>query len=70
MSELLEIKTLTVRYRTKDGFVTALDSVSLGIGENEMLALVGESGCGKTTLGLSIVSLLPPASSEVVNGSV
>jgi len=70
LSELLEIKTLTVRYRTKDGFVTALDSVSLGIGENEMLALVGESGCGKTTLGLSIVSLLPPASSEVVNGSV
>ena len=70
MSELLEIKTLTVRYKTRDGLLTALDSVSLRISENEMLALVGESGCGKTTLGLSIVSLLPPASSEVVNGSV
>ena len=66
---LLDIDSLTVQYRTGGGLVTALDSVSLRVGENEFLAVVGESGCGKTTLGLSVIGLLPE-SSRNVHGSI
>jgi peptide/nickel transport system ATP-binding protein len=66
---LLDIDNLTVQYLTGGGLVTALDSVSLRMGENEFLAVVGESGCGKTTLGLSVIGLLPE-SSRKAGGSI
>jgi oligopeptide/dipeptide ABC transporter ATP-binding protein len=69
-SELLYIEDLTVRYITSEGLVTALDSVNLHVGKNELLAVVGESGCGKTTLGLSVIGLLPSGSSAVPTGSI
>jgi oligopeptide/dipeptide ABC transporter ATP-binding protein len=56
---LLDIKDLTIRYKTNKGIVTALDSVDLKMGKNQLLGIVGESGCGKTTLGLSVIGLLP-----------
>jgi oligopeptide/dipeptide ABC transporter ATP-binding protein len=56
---LLDINNLTIQYKTGKGVVTALDAVDLKMGENQLLAIVGESGCGKTTLGLSIIGLLP-----------
>jgi len=65
---LLDIDNLTVQYLTGTGLVTALDSVSLRVGEDEFLAVVGESGCGKTTLGLSTIGLLPE--SRKVRGSI
>jgi peptide/nickel transport system ATP-binding protein len=68
--ELLDIEGLTVTYNTSEGVVTALDSVKLGVGKNELVAVVGESGCGKTTLGLSVIGLLPPKASEVPRGSI
>jgi peptide/nickel transport system ATP-binding protein len=64
----LEIRDLKVHYRTSRGPVRAVDGVSLEIGEGESLGLVGESGCGKTTLGLSLLGLLPPKA--VVEGEI
>ncbi|PTR13915.1 MULTISPECIES: ABC transporter ATP-binding protein [unclassified Nitrosospira] len=47
------------------GYVKAVDGVSLHIGRGKTLALVGESGCGKTTVGKSILQLIPPTSGSV-----
>lgn len=69
MSQLLDVSSFTVLYRTSRGDVRALDSVSLRVKEEEFLALVGESGCGKTTLGLATMGLLPQRSARV-EGSV
>ena len=50
---------------TKLGAVRAVDGVTFGVNEGETLGLVGESGCGKTTLGKVILRLLPPTSGSV-----
>jgi peptide/nickel transport system ATP-binding protein len=57
----LEVEGLSVRFRTEDGFVHAVDEVSFAVDAGEVLALVGESGCGKTVTALSLVGLLPPS---------
>jgi oligopeptide/dipeptide ABC transporter ATP-binding protein len=67
---LLEVRDLAVRYEaTPDLPVHALEEVSLDVAEGEAVGLLGESGCGKTTLLLAILGLLPP-SAGVVRGSV
>ncbi|MCH8906492.1 MAG: ABC transporter ATP-binding protein [Candidatus Heimdallarchaeota archaeon] len=60
---LLEIKNLKTYYNTKEGIVKATDDVSFNLEEGQILGLVGESGCGKTTTSLSIMQLLPNAGS-------
>ncbi|HEX9706388.1 MAG TPA: ABC transporter ATP-binding protein [Steroidobacteraceae bacterium] len=65
---LLELHGVSVRFRQSGGEareLTAVDSVDFAIGEHEMLGLVGESGCGKTTLGRAILRLVPLAAGEV-----
>ena len=68
MSALLEVRDLSVRFRSpggkRDG-VTAVDAVTLTLGDGEWPGLVGESGCGKTTLGRAILGLVPLAGGEV-----
>jgi ABC-type glutathione transport system ATPase component len=60
MNPLLQVRDLTVTYCSQEGDrVTALDCLSLDIGEGEAVGLLGESGCGKTTLALSVPGLLP-----------
>ena len=53
----LRVDDLRVHYRTLRGEVRALDGVSFGIGDGEILGLAGESGCGKTTLGKSLIRM-------------
>ena len=66
---LLEVKDLTVSYKTIYGRLEALNKINLSISAGESTAIVGESGSGKSTLGLSIVRLLAPNSSYD-NGSI
>ena len=68
-SILLSIRNLHVYYYTPDGVVKAVSGVDLDVYHGEILALVGESGCGKTTLGYSILNLVPPPG-RIVSGSI
>ena len=56
---LLEVSDLRLYYRTRKGAVKAVDDVSFYIRRGETLALVGESGCGKTSIAISILRVLP-----------
>jgi peptide/nickel transport system ATP-binding protein len=67
---LLEVRDLAVHYPAGAGpAVVALDEVALDVREGESIGLLGESGCGKTTLLLAVLGLLPQ-SARVVRGSV
>jgi oligopeptide/dipeptide ABC transporter ATP-binding protein len=68
---LLEVDRLTTHYTTFGGsrVVKAVDEVCLTLRQGETLGLVGESGCGKTTMCLSIVGLLP-AGAHIAGGSI
>lgn len=57
---MLQVEGLTVYYQTLKGEVHALEDVSFSVKEGEILGIAGESGCGKTTLGSSLVLLKPP----------
>ena len=61
---LLELRNLTIEYRTPAGAARAVDGISLSIEKGEYLGLVGESGCGKSTIAKAILGILPR------NGSV
>jgi oligopeptide/dipeptide ABC transporter ATP-binding protein len=56
---LLQISGLTLHFRTRAGIVRAVDGVDLEVGENEALVILGESGCGKSSLARAILRLLP-----------
>jgi peptide/nickel transport system ATP-binding protein len=57
---LLEVSDLSVRFGGDDGAVQAVDRVSFGLQEGEVLAIVGESGCGKSVTAMSLLGLLGP----------
>jgi peptide/nickel transport system ATP-binding protein len=57
--KILEVNNLRMYFSTKKGDVKAVEGVSLEIGKGESVGLVGESGCGKTSIGISILKLLP-----------
>lgn len=56
---LLAVENLSVGYHTRKGFLKSVQGVSFALAEGESLGLVGESGCGKTTIGMSLMGLLP-----------
>jgi peptide/nickel transport system ATP-binding protein len=67
---LLEVRGLSVDYLTEDGTaLNAVEGVSFALGEGRSVGLVGESGCGKTTIMLSLMRLLPEAG-RIVGGEV
>ena len=65
---LLEVDALSVRYRSDHGPVSAVDDISFSVRRAEVLGLVGESGCGKSTVAAAILGLLP--ASADVDGSI
>jgi oligopeptide/dipeptide ABC transporter ATP-binding protein len=67
---LLEIRSLTTQFMTEDGVVRAVEDVSLEIYPGEILSLVGESGCGKSVTGLSLLRLIPIPPGKIVSGEL
>ena len=66
---LLEVENLSTHFRHRDQVVRAVDDVSFHVDAGEVLGIVGESGCGKTMTGLSIMRLLPRGA-QVEGGSI
>ncbi|MCS7364560.1 MAG: ABC transporter ATP-binding protein [archaeon GB-1867-035] len=66
---LLNVRDLRVYYRISKGMVRAVDGVNLYMDKGDFLGLAGESGCGKTTLALSITRLLPD-NAKIISGSI
>ena len=63
---LLEVKDASVEFNVQGGSVRALDGVSLNVYPGETVAVVGESGCGKTTLARSVLGLQSLAGGHIV----
>jgi peptide/nickel transport system ATP-binding protein len=66
---LVAVEDLSIGYRTPAGLLQAVDRVSFRLEAGQSLGLVGESGCGKTTIGLALMGLLPP-NGRVNGGSI
>ena len=69
MKTLLEVNNLRTRFHTPEGTVYAVNGISFKLDEGETLAVVGESGCGKSVSMLSILGLIPIPPGEIVSGS-
>ena len=67
---LLAIEGLRTHFFTRDGVVRAVDGVSYAVGSGETLAVVGESGCGKSVTALSILRLVPSPPGRIVGGAI
>lgn len=67
--KILEIKNLSIQYKISEGNVQAVKNVSFDVEKGESIGLVGESGCGKTTIGMAIMGLLPQ-NAEITNGQI
>ena len=68
--QLLEVDDLTTYFFTRDGIVRAVDGVSFSVMRGEVLAIVGESGCGKSVTSLSIMRLVASPPGRTVRGRV
>jgi len=68
--KILEIKNLHVHYKTEDGVAEALNGIDLSMKKGQTIGLVGETGAGKTTLGLSILNLIQRPAGRIVDGSI
>ncbi len=70
MATLLEVRNLKTTFLTGAGIVRAVDGVSWDIQEGETVALVGESGCGKSVSALSIMRLIAPPAGRIEGGEI
>jgi len=70
VSTLLEVRDLSTHFHTQDGVVKAVEHASYEVDRGEVIALVGESGCGKTVSALSIVRLIQDPPGKIVSGQV
>ncbi len=66
---LLNVAHLSIGYRTPRGLLKAVDNVNFSLEAGESLGLVGESGCGKTTIGMALLRLLP-ANGAITAGKI
>ena len=67
---LLEVKGLETRFFTQDGVVNAVNGISYTLNEGETLAIVGESGCGKSVGVMSLLRLIPQPPGKITGGEV
>lgn len=63
--ELLRLEHLSIDYKVKDGYLSAVNDVNCVLNKGEVFAIVGESGCGKSTVAHSIMNLLPGGNEEI-----
>jgi oligopeptide/dipeptide ABC transporter ATP-binding protein len=70
VAKLLEVEGLRTYFETSAGVVKAVDGISYEVGEGETVAVVGESGCGKSVGALSILGLIPTPPGRIVGGSI
>ena len=67
---ILQVRDLKTQFFTQDGVVRAVDGVSFDVGVGETLAVVGESGCGKSVTALSILRLIQKETGRIVGGEI
>jgi oligopeptide/dipeptide ABC transporter ATP-binding protein len=70
MANLLEVRNLTTHFFTQDGIVRAVNDVSYNVAAGETVALVGESGCGKTVSALSVLRLIQEPPGKIMSGEI
>ncbi|WP_020698234.1 ABC transporter ATP-binding protein [Reyranella massiliensis] len=70
MSSLLEVEGLGTWFYTRQGIVKAVDGVDFQVDAGETLAIVGESGCGKSMTALSLMRLIPSPPGRIVSGAI
>lgn len=63
---LIELKGLKKHFNTKNGMLHAVDDININLKRGKTLGVVGESGCGKTTLGRTVLGLLPATKGEII----
>ena len=66
----LDVRNLKVSFSTPQGKLSAVNGINFQLHRGETLALVGESGCGKTVTALSILRLLPEPTAKITNGEI
>lgn len=67
---LLEVENLKTYFFTKRGVIKAVDGVSFSLRKGETLGIVGESGCGKSVTGLSLLRLVPEPAGKIIAGRI
>jgi oligopeptide/dipeptide ABC transporter ATP-binding protein len=70
VAKLLEVKNLRTQFRTSAGVVKAVDGITYDVEEGETVAIVGESGCGKSVGAMSILRLIPDPPGRIVEGVI
>ena len=69
MTPLLKVEDLDIKYHTREGILTAIRNASFDVTEGEIVGIVGESGCGKSTVASAVMRLLPP-NGEIAAGQI
>ena len=66
---ILQVRDLEIKYHTREGILTAIHNASFDVPKGQIVGVVGESGCGKSTIASAVMRLLPP-NGEISNGQI